>query len=68
MLTTVFKGLGGLVGDAIEATKYIGSEIADVPGAFVDGVKEGLITTAEPTEEATTETSCIVEAEVVEEK
>ena len=40
----MFKILGGLVGDVIEGVKYVGGEIYDAPGEFIDGAKEGLMT------------------------
>ena len=53
MLSSVFKGFGGLLGDTVEAVKYIGEEIMEVPGAIADGFEEGLITSQDKPEEAT---------------
>ena len=52
MLSTLFKGIGGLTGDLVEGVKYVGSEIIDAPGAFIEGVQEGLITREDEPREA----------------
>jgi hypothetical protein len=38
-----FNMIGGLFSDVIELTKYIGSEISDIPQALQDGFNNGLI-------------------------
>ena len=48
MLKTFAKMLGGAIGDTIEATKYLGREVAEIPGAIADGLHdEGLMLDSE---------------------
>ena len=47
MLTSIFKGLGGLVGDTAEGLKYLAEEIQEIPKALEEGYKEGLMITPE---------------------
>lgn len=60
MLSTIFKGVGGLIGDAYEATKYVGQELVDAPGALIDGMQEGFFTA--PKEEAAPVTPVVASA------
>ena len=52
MLTTLAKVLGGAIGDTIEATKYLGREVAEIPGALADGFDEGLMLESESDKKA----------------
>ena len=38
-----FNILGGLFSDAIELTKIVGNEVADIPGALYDGFNNGAV-------------------------
>ena len=52
MVASLFKGLGGLLGDTAEGIKWLGDEVSEIPQALEDGWNEGLMVT--PSEPAPT--------------
>jgi len=58
-----FKLLGGLLSDTIEATKWAGNELMDIPSALAEGWQEGAIIDTD--EEAPAQKNCTQTAEQV---